>query len=311
MLNFYIFQFFIYIKRNNNADLIIKYFILGGILVLLLSYLKYFELLNLNSIYEYYNMNLVGAISRAPVFQTSIIHGSVFSFIAYLSIFRAKNNNNKWLYLLSILCMINIFFMNDSRNSYIISLLLIFLILYYQFYKIKYLVTTLSLLLAFTLFLTPLAKNLTQSVYDTKNDINLLFNENYTSSIGLRTLWISIGVQNIKSEPILGHGVGSYKNLVKEFINKNEIDVRHNLAISNNPHNEFISISSQLGLFGLILYILFLYSLFKESNKKFLALGVFTIISVSSFFNSALYDNVFGLFIIIILSLVYQDKFLE
>tara|TARA_B100001093_G_scaffold96961_1_gene88936 strand:- start:15668 stop:16165 length:498 start_codon:yes stop_codon:yes gene_type:complete len=165
--------------------------------------------------------------------------------------------------------------------------------------------------LAFTLFLTPLAKNLTQSVYDTKNDINLLFNENYTSSIGLRTLWISIGVQNIKSEPILGHGVGSYKNLVKEFINKNEIDVRHNLAISNNPHNEFISISSQLGLFGLILYILFLYSLFKESNKKFLALGVFTIISVSSFFNSALYDNVFGLFIIIILSLVYQDKFLE
>ena len=83
------------------------------------------------------------------------------------------------------------------------------------------------------------------------------------------------------------------------------------MAISNNPHNEFVSMSTQLGLFGLALYILFLYSILKESKKKFLASGVFVIIFISSFFNAALYDNVFGLFIIIILSLVYQDRFLE
>ena len=41
---------YIYIKRNNNTDLIINYFISGGILVLCISYLKYFELLNLSSI---------------------------------------------------------------------------------------------------------------------------------------------------------------------------------------------------------------------------------------------------------------------
>ena len=302
---------YIYIKRNNNTDLIIKYFISGGILVLCISYLKYFELLNLSPLYEYYNMNLVGTITKASVFQTSIVHGAVFSFIAYLSIFVAKKSSNKWLYLFSTLCMINIFFMNDSRNSYIISTILIFFIIYYQFYKVKFLVTTLSLFLTFLLLLTPLSENLIKSAQDTKNDIHLLIQKDHTSSIGLRTLWASIGLQNLKSEPILGHGVGSYKNLSKKFIDKNKINVKPYLAISNNPHNEFVSMSTQLGLFGLALYILFLYSILKESKKKFLASGVFVIIFISSFFNAALYDNVFGLFIIIILSLVYQDRFLE
>ena len=87
--------------------------------------------------------------------------------------------------------------------------------------------------------------------------------------------------------------------------------MKHDLAISNNPHNEFVSMSTQLGLFGLSLYILFLYSLFKEARKRYLAIGAFVIIFVSSFFNSVFYDNVFGLFIVIMLSLVYQKNYLE
>jgi len=148
-------------------------------------------------------------------------------------------------------------------------------------------------------------------MHDTNKDIKLLIDKNYTSSIGLRTLWLSIGIQNLNDEPILGSGVGSYKNLVQHFLEKNTINVKHDLAISNNPHNEFVSMSTQLGLFGLSLYILFLYSLFKEARKRYLAIGAFVIIFVSSFFNSVFYDNVFGLFIVIMLSLVYQKNYLE
>ena len=148
-------------------------------------------------------------------------------------------------------------------------------------------------------------------MHDTNKDIKLLIDKNYTSSIGLRTLWLSIGIQNLNDKPILGSGVGSYKNSVQHFLEKNTINVKHDLAISNNPHNEFVSMSTQLGLFGLSLYILFLYSLFKEARKKYLAIGAFVIIFVSSFFNSVFYDNVFGLFIVIMLSLVYQKNYLE
>ena len=144
---------YIHIKRNKNSYLIMKYFIAGGVIVLLMSYLKYFDFLSLKPIYDYYSMNLVGTITQAGVFQNSIVHGAVFSFIAYLSIFIAKRDNNNWLYIFSALCFINIFFMNDSRNSYIIASIFIFLIFYYHFYKIKYLVTTLSLLMTFLIFL--------------------------------------------------------------------------------------------------------------------------------------------------------------
>ena len=148
-------------------------------------------------------------------------------------------------------------------------------------------------------------------MHDTNKDIKLLIDKNYTSSIGLRTLWLSIGIQNLNDKPILGSGVGSYKNSVQHFLEQNTINVKHDLAISNNPHNEFVSMSTQLGLFGLLLYIFFLYSLFKEARKRYLAIGAFVIIFVSSFFNSVFYDNVFGLFIVIMLSLVYQKNYLE
>ena len=302
---------YININRNKNSDLVIKHFIAGGVVVLFMSYLKYFNFVDLKPIYDYYNMNLVGTITQASVFQTSIVHGAIFSFISYLSIFVAKRDNNKWLYIFSALCLINIFFMNDSRNSYIIASIFIFLIFYYHFYKIKYLFTTLSLLVTFFIFLSPISENLIKSMHDTNKDIKLLIDKNYTSSIGLRTLWLSIGIQNLNDEPILGSGVGSYKNSVQHFLEKNTINVKHDLAISNNPHNEFVSMSTQLGLFGLSLYILFLYSLFKEARKKYLAIGAFVIIFVSSFFNSVFYDNVFGLFIVIMLSLVYQKNYLE
>ena len=105
-----------------------------------------------------------------------------------------------------------------------------------------------------------MSENLIKSAQDTKNDINLSIQKDYTSSIGLRTLWASIGLQNLKSEPILGHGVGSYKNLSKKFIDKNKINVKPYLAISNNPHNEFVSMSTQLGLFGFgIIHIIFIF----------------------------------------------------
>ena len=135
--------------------------------------------------------------------------------------------------------------------------------------------------------------------------------ENKKETLNLYLKNSIIGIQNLNDKPILGSGVGSYKNSVQHFLEQNTINVKHDLAISNNPHNEFVSMSTQLGLFGLSLYILFLYSLFKEARKRYLAIGAFVIIFVSSFFNSVFYDNVFGLFIVIMLSLVYQKNYLE
>ena len=301
---------FYFIRIQNNQKLIIKFFLAGSMIVLLLSYLKYFNIISFTNIYGFFDMNLFMTLSKATVFQSSIVHGAVFSFIFYLSVYLAKNQKNNWLYLYAFLCFINVIYMNDSRNSYIVAFFLILLIIYFYLNSKKYMVTTVSLLFIFTL-LSPISETLTKTLYDTKDDINLLIDKNYTSSIGLRSLWAINGMNNIYEKPLFGIGVGGYENSISNFISKNNINVQENLAVSNNPHNEFVSISTQLGLFGLMLYTLFLYSLFKEARNNFLRSGVFVLVFVSSFFNSTFYDNVFGLFIVMIISLVYQKHFNE
>ena len=299
------------IKIHKNHYLIINYFLRGAAIVLFLSYLKYFAIIDFTNLYNYFDMNLVGTLTKASVFQTSIVHGAIFSFVFYLSVFMARKDNNFFYYLFSIFCLFNVIFMNDSKNSYIIAILLIFLVIYFYFYKRKYVVTILSFLFLFIISMSPLSETFIKSLNEASSDVMLLTQNNFTSSTGLRALWAINGFYNLYNKPILGSGVGSYYKTIEDFVDKKNIDVQSHLAISNNPHNEFVSISTQLGLFGLILYILFLYRIFKESLGNFLGLGVFVIISVSSFFNSALYDNVFGLFIVLILSLVYQKDLYE
>lgn len=178
--------------------------------------------------------------------------------------------------------------------------------------KIKYLVTTIFMFLIFSFSITDISETIfLKTIKDGYNDIILLKNNDYTSSIGLRSLWIINGINNIIKEPLFGSGVGSYENTIKDFIDEKNINVDRSLAISNNPHNEYVSISTQLGVFGLFIYILFMYSLYKESRENILAKGVFVIIFVSSIFNSAIYNNVLGLFIILSISLFYQKFFIE
>jgi len=149
---------FYYIKTHQNQIMIIKFFLSGSMLVLLLSYLKFFNIINFSSLYNFFDMNLFMTLNKASVFQTSIVHGAVFSFIFYLSIYMAKRTKNNLLYVFSFFCFINVVYMNDSRNSYIITFFLILLVIYFYFYKKKYMVTTISLFFIFSLYLKLLQK---------------------------------------------------------------------------------------------------------------------------------------------------------
>ena len=58
-------------------------------LVLFLSYLKFFNIINFSYLYNFFDMNLFMTLNKASVFQSSIVHGAVFSFIfTYLYIWQ-------------------------------------------------------------------------------------------------------------------------------------------------------------------------------------------------------------------------------
>ncbi|MFL2548922.1 MAG: O-antigen ligase family protein [Gammaproteobacteria bacterium] len=314
---------FYYLKTFKNHDLVLKYFLIGATFILVLSYVKYFFFINMENFYKdikflNISVNIDIIETRSSVFQNRIIQGVALSFYSFLCLYYAKKNNNLILYFLSILAFINIIFMSDSRTAYI----LITFLFAFSFFKIitnnKFRLFFLSLIIL--LMTTNFSNNLEHRINLTKNNIKQIQDENYNSSIGMRYIWLKVGVQNFLDEPILGNGVGSFYKLIENYLDKKNIKyvngnseigssegISSNPLVTNNPHSEFVSISVQLGILGLLSFFIFLYLLFINCNSP-MSVATFIVVLISSLFNSAFYDNMLGLFLIILISLFYKNK---
>ena len=305
----YIPLFVYFIRIQNNSKLVIKYFIYGCTLILFLSYCKYFEIFNFYSFYNFLeSLNITKIKSKilendTAIFQHYIIQGIVFSFFSFLCLYIFMKNRKIIYLILSFFSFFNVLFMNDSRAAYILILILFVLSL---FSIIKDKKIKISLIIIFTsLLFTQASDNLEFRIKTLTSDLAYMESNNYNSSLGLRYVWTKVGLDNLKNKPILGYGAGSYKKTSEIYFKKNGFN-QYELYITNNPHNEFISLSTQLGFIGLFLFFAFLYFLFRNSGREVLYLGIALTVFISSIFNSAFYDNMLGLFLIIIISILYQ-----
>ncbi len=305
----YIPLFVYFIRIQNNSKLVIKYFIYGCTLILFLSYFKYFEIFNFYSFSNFLeSLNITKIKSKilendTAIFQNYIIQGIVFSFFSFLCLYIFVKNRKIIYLILSFFSFFNVLFMNDSRAAYILILILFALSL---FSIIKDKKIKISLIIFFTsLLFTQASDNLEFRIKTLTSDLAYMESNNYNSSLGLRYVWTKVGLDNLKNKPILGYGAGSYKKTSEIYFKKNGYN-QYELYITNNPHNEFISLSTQLGFIGLFLIFAFLYFLFRNSGREVLYLGIALTVFISSIFNSAFYDNMLGLFLIIIISILYQ-----
>ena len=295
----------------NNDKKIINFFITGCTFILFMSYLKYFSIIDFDSFYRFlHEINIADTKEKiinnnTSIFQHYIIQGIVLSFYSYLCLIKAFTERNYMFYFLSFLSFYNVLFMNDSRAAYILILILL-LISFFMILKNKKLKITLLILIA-SLFFTQFSSNLIERVKVLEVDISLMENNNFNTSLGLRYIWAKVGINNIYQRPLIGYGAGSFENTSLNFYEKNNI-ISYSKYVTRNPHNEFISISTQLGFIGLILFIIFHYYLFKDSRNNLLNLGIATTVLVSSIFNSAFYDNMLGLFLVLIISILYKNQ---
>ena len=76
--------------------------------------------------------------------------------------------------------------------------------------------------------------------------------------------------------------------------------------ITQNPHNEIISVSTQTGFLGLSIFLGFIYFLIKDFCYTNIGKSVVVIIVTSCLFNSLFYDNVMGIFAVLIISYAMQ-----
>lgn len=296
----------------NSRDIVrncFRSFHVGAAIILFFSYLKFFNLFEPEIITNSLNLDYLHKLrGGATLFQHTIIHGIIFSFFGVTTYLKASNNNASYYYLLSFLSFYNVLLINISRTGYIISLCLIGLIIIREISKTKFKFELIALFLTIiTLFLVN-SNTIKERVYLAYQDINLIEENYYNTSLGYRFLWLKNGINNLQKKPLFGHGIGSHKNTIQKYIKDNNIQHSDLNAIGDNPHNEFINISTQLGTVGLFVFLIFLINLYRAASGNFLIKSIFIIIIISSLFNSLLYDNVSGLFTIILIVLGLRNK---
>ena len=287
----------------------INYFIVGCSIILILSYLKYYGVIQPISLAKF--CNFLGAdyadklLGGVTIFQHSIIHGVVLCFYFIITYLKAKNENNKLYYILSFVSFYNILFMNISRTSFIIiAILLIFII--YNYFKNKNYKQNLIIFIFLSIGLIVGSTSTINERYNAAvNDLVLIKDNSFNTSLGLRYIWAENGIENMLLKPIFGHGIGSYKKTIETYYAKNNLDLKH-CCVTQNPHNEFVSISTQTGLLGLFVFLGFIYLLIKDFSHTLIGKSVIIIVIISSLFNSLFYDNVMGIFAVLIISLVMK-----
>ena len=266
----------------------IKAFLVGMLLVLIISYLKWLGIVPHKDIGQGYF-----------VFKGRIAHNILMAFAVYLMLKLAVQTAKPycWLWaIVSMLGVLNIFFLVNGRSGQIILLVLCIWFCWeiWRTKSIKYLFGG-AVALLLILSAVPNAGNfrLTQITQEIANHKP---NEAQTSS-GTRLEFYNNSLTLIKRNPIFGAGTGSFESEYKQLA-----ETQNTLATYvPNPHNEFLLTWQELGILGLFLLIVLFAVQWKASIRisnsqqhstvnGYALRGLILTMTVGSLFNSLLLD---------------------
>lgn len=120
-----------------------------------------------------------------------------------------------------------------------------------------------------------------------KNDVELLQQGNYSSSLGYRLAMWDVGIHGMIERPLLGHGTGVPERYFERTILTYKNGIYKNLPEfqeTSHYHNDWIEIAMHIGMLGL-LALLFLfwgwYQIFKKNQLGILGTGLLSYIFVA------------------------------
>jgi O-antigen ligase len=216
----------------------------------------------------------------------------------------------KWLsVLLSAAALANVFFLLQGRTGQVVGVVVLSLIVMWSVpkrYRIVAIAIT-SFMLSLALYIssihfkTRIAGVVTESQqYAQKTDIQ--------TSAGWRLNAWHRSLQAIAEKPFFGHGVGSWALTVKRIEGEKGASV-FGAGNSSNPHQEYLLWGVELGVIGLLLFLLLLFSIAKDALQYSEAIqraifSVVAVLAVACLFNSAVYDDLIGDYFCITLGLL-------
>ena len=129
-----------------------------------------------------------------------------------------------------------------------------------------------------------------------------------SSSMGMRMVLWKHTIELIQDRPLLGFGTGGFEEAYSQKIKDNP-DWEKN--IMHDPHNQFLKIWVEMGMFGLIVFLSMLTSsLFQKSSKMYFHLGIGVLLAwcATSLFSSHFSTFTEGRFIYIWLGIMLASE---
>lgn len=269
-------------------------FIAGSILLMLVSYAMFFSVLP--------SMK----VGYSLLFH--ITHSFFMALLAYCAGLRAMHQRHRYLWIAVLLfAAANIFYINPGRTG-MISFVLLMIVLIIQNCSFK---TILAGIVFITLALG--AVYWSSPNFSSRTERVIWEITNYASgksrtSTGQRFDWWKNSLALIQKSPVFGHGTGSFAT------EQNRLIENQNTKPTDNPHNEFLFITEQVGIIGLIAFLgIFashiLYARSLKIEDRFLLQAVMLAMASGCLFNSFLFDSHQGHFFAIVSGLFYSLPF--
>lgn len=267
---------------------------LGAVLLTLaLSYFKFFTGID----FIHHDLN------DSSVFKDHIFTGFLFAFASYyFALLACFLKRWRWLFLILCACTIyNVLFINLGRSAYLV-LVALTILLGWQMFRWKGFLIACIVLGALLSGAFLYSNNFKERLSEGWHNIQAYDQGQTQTSLGLRLDFYQASFKLIQSHPFFGYGTGSFAQHYATLMD-------HGGA--NNPHNEYLNIAVQFGLFGLALLCLLFYIHWQQSQhleipRRFFAQSILVAIVAGSTVNSWLMDVTQGYFYVLLTALVFS-----
>ena len=245
------------------------------------------------------------------VFSESQLDQSIMFVVSAAIIWYIRNTIpiSKWIIYTSVfLFLTNVLFLANSRTGYVLAIASIILAIYYlPPFKFKWAALIMApFLLISSLLLS--SQQFSDRVNQVAHEVRSTEQpENVKTSSGWRLNAWQRSIEAFYDRPILGHGLGSWTYAAKKTEGDKGNDV-FGKGNRSNPHQEYLLWAVEFGLMGILLKIIFIYSVFVSSKSNIpqyrnAITATLLCIVLAGLFNSVIYDDLIGDFLLIFLAL--------
>ncbi len=232
-----------------------------------------------NTWFAYYNeaikLRMFSSFPDTHSFPLYLLMGSVFLMVILKKYISEKNRKKYIFYTVFLAFLIFATILSGTRGIWASFIIPVFILFFWKFRKIvnKETLKLTSIPLFLFLILLPLSAPIfssNQFKIDTKQEVDSnifaerlksIVDTNEVSNKGRVYIWKE-SIRSISEQPLLGVGINNFPVVLKENLTASKAGA--------SAHNIYLNVASEIGIFGLFVFLLMIYQIIKQAWILFL-----------------------------------------